>query len=137
MSNLLNLFIDEKAKKCCKIFDMDEKIINLAFALKDEISKDPLILKLNNIEKDMENNEEVIALAYQKDIVETNYSDILKIYNESSNEAQSCYKKLLEKKNNLENHPIVKEYYRLFREVRAFYQDLNDLLFKDIIGKRF
>ena len=49
---------------------MDD-IYSLSYELKDLLSNDPRIIRLNELEKKMNENEEVMALAYQKDLAVT------------------------------------------------------------------
>lgn len=72
---------------------------------------------LKEVEKKMENDEEVIRLSMIKSTYESEYSSILNYSSPSSSEAKAALKKLYEAKLNLDNHPLVKQYYDLFRKV--------------------
>ena len=114
---------------------MNEKIYNLAKELNTLLNNDPRFVKLGELEKKMENDEEVISLAYQKDKASLEYSDILKYYKEDSKEAKEKRNLLIEAKTNLETHPVVKEYNRAYAEVRMLLLEVNRILFKDFRGK--
>lgn len=108
---------------------MEKDIYLKAENLKELLEKDPRIMKLNELEKKMDEDEEVMALAYKKDMVAVNYSDVLNHFKEDSNEAQKALKELHEAKLNLDNHPLVKEYMKAYVEVRDLYNQINKILF--------
>ena len=96
------------------------------------LSNDERIILLDSLEKKLNENEEVMALAYQKDIAATNYSDVLNHFSESSEEVKKAQKELFEKKKALDNHPLVREYLAAYAKVRDLYFELNDILFSNL-----
>lgn len=108
---------------------MEKDIYLKAENLKELLSKDPRIIKLNELEKKMNEDEEVMSLAYKKDMASVNYSDILNHFSKDSKEAQKALKELHEAKLNLDNHPLVKEYMKAYIEVRELYEEINKILF--------
>lgn len=110
---------------------MENEIYQKAMTLKQLLNEDERIIKLQRIEKEMENNEEVMALTYKKDAAASRYSDILKYYSEDSDEAKTALKALHEAKLNLDNHPLVKQYLEAYKEVRELYQSINEILFSN------
>ena len=50
--------------------------------------------KLNELNEKMENDEEVIKLAYAKDMASVNYDDSIRHFGENSNEAKAAQKQL-------------------------------------------
>ena len=113
---------------------MNEKIYNLAKELKELIDNDSRIKKLNELEKKINDDHDVMALAYQKDVAASEYSDILKIYSEDSKEAKEKRMKLVEAKTKLESHPLVKEYNKAYVDVKFMLLEINRILFKDYRG---
>ena len=111
---------------------MDEKIYSLAFELKELLSHDERITLLDSLEKKLNENEEVMALAYQKDVAVTNYSDVLNHFSENSEEVKKAQKELYEKKKALDSHPLVREYLSAYSEVRDLYFSVNDILFSNL-----
>ena len=111
---------------------MDEKIYSLAFELKELLSHDERITLLDSLEKKLNENEEVMALAYQKDVAATNYSDALNHFSENSEEVKKAQKELYEKKKALDSHPLVREYLSAYSEVRDLYFSVNDILFSNL-----
>ena len=77
----------------------------------------------------MSNDNEVIALAYQKDLAVSNYSDALNHFADDSKEVIKARKELHEKKLALDTHPLVREYLDAYKEVRDLYIQMNALLF--------
>jgi cell fate (sporulation/competence/biofilm development) regulator YmcA (YheA/YmcA/DUF963 family) len=90
-----------------------EKIIDLA----DLLNNREEVKELHKLEEKMESNEEVIRLSINKSTFESEYSDLLNYYSPTSKEAKESLKKLYEAKLALDNHPLVREYYELFRKV--------------------
>ena len=109
---------------------MNEEIYQKAVKLKEMLESDPRVIHLNETEKRMDESEEVMALAYKKDMAAVKYSDALNHYKEDSKEAQEALKKLHQAKLELDNHLLVKEYLRAFKQVRELYDEINEILFK-------
>ena len=108
---------------------MKETTINKAYALHEEIIHDSRYLHLLELEKEMENNEEVCLLSYRKDTANSHYNDMLKIYNEESDEVKKARHDLFLAKQALESHPVVIEYLKAYQEVRELFDNINDILF--------
>lgn len=108
---------------------MKEDIYTKAENLKELLNHDERVIRLNELEQKMNNNEEVMALAYQKDLAVLNYSDTLNHFKEDSKEAEEAMKKLHDAKLKLDSHPLVKEYLSSYREVRELYSQINEILF--------
>lgn len=108
---------------------MDENIYNLARELKEEIDKDPRFIKLNELEKKMSEDEEVMLLSYKKDVSNIRYNDMLKIYQEDDEEVLKARKELIERKDELDAHPLVKEYLSALNEVRRVLFEMNSIIF--------
>ena len=110
---------------------MDD-IYSLSYELKDLLTNDPRIIRLNELEKKMNENEEVMALAYQKDVAATEYSDVLNHFAKDSEEVKKAQHNLHIKKEALDNHPLVRDYLKAYSEVRDLYFELNDILFSHL-----
>ena len=108
---------------------MNKDIYLKAENLKELLDQDPRIIKLNELEQKMDEDEEVMSLAYKKDMAAVKYSDVLNHFSEDSEEAQKARKELHEAKLKLDNHPVVKEYMKAYIEVRDLYNELNEILF--------
>lgn len=113
-------------------YSMSEDIYSLAGELKDLLNNDKRILRLNALEKELENNEEVMALAQQKDTAVSLYSDALNHFGKESEELKKYQHELFLKKEALDNHPLVREYMKAYNEVRDLYFNLNEILFSDL-----
>ena len=111
---------------------MSKDIYNLAYELKELLSNDERIVLLNSLDEKMNDNNEVIALAYQKDMACLKYSDALNHYAEQSKEVKAAQKELYEKKLALDNNQIVKDYLKAYSVVRDLYQELNAILFNGL-----
>jgi len=96
-------------------------------ALKEALMNDPRIIRLNDLEKKMNEDDSVMALAYQKDIASSRYSDILSIYcKEEAPEVKKAREELIEAKTTLYEHPLVREYLDVYQSVRSIYQRINN-----------
>ena len=111
---------------------MVSNIYLLAGGLKDLLDNDERIIRLNKLEKQMNENEEVMALSYQKDLAVSAYSDALNHYANNSPEIKKYQHELFVKKEALDNHPLVKEYLKAYSEVRDLYFQINEILFNDL-----
>ena len=107
-------------------------IYSLSYELKDLLTNDPRIVRLNELEKKMNGNKEVMALAYQKDLAVSEYSDALNHFAKDSEEVKKAQHNLHLKKEALDNHPLVREYMKAYSEVRDLYYQLNDILFSNL-----
>ncbi len=109
---------------------MKKEIYIDVYNLKEALAKDPRIIRLNELERKMNNDDSVMALAYQKDIASSRYGDMLTIYsNDEVDEVKKARDELIKAKSLLYMHPTVKEYLEAFQAVRTIYQDINKNIF--------
>lgn len=111
---------------------MVSNIYLLAGELKDLLDNDERIIRLNKLENELNNNEEVMTLSYQKDLAVSAYSDALNHFANDSEEIKKYQHELFLKKEALDNHPLVKEYLKAYSEVRDLYFQINEILFNDL-----
>jgi cell fate (sporulation/competence/biofilm development) regulator YlbF (YheA/YmcA/DUF963 family) len=111
---------------------MVSNIYLLAGELKDLLDNDERIIRLNKLENELNNNEEVMALSYQKDLAVSAYSDALNHFANNSEEIKQYQHELFLKKEALDNHPLVKSYLKAYSEVRDLYFQINEILFNDL-----
>ena len=111
---------------------MVSNIYLLAGELKDLLDNDERIIRLNKLENELNNNEEVMALSYQKDLAASSYSDALNHFANDSEEIKKYQHELFLKKEALDNHPLVKSYLKAYSEVRDLYFQINEILFNDL-----
>ena len=130
---------------------MNEQILNKCQLLKEAIEKDPRILLLNQLEKEIENNEEVMyfekcgkentqkvvecALKYAHEnnikniVVASSTGETIKYFKDDQDKIQNAQKLLAESKYNLDIHPLVKQYNKAYLEVKLMYEEINNQLF--------
>ena len=111
---------------------MVSNIYLLAGELKDLLDNDERIIRLNKLENELNNNEEVMALSYQKDLAVSSYSDALNHFANNAEEMKKYQHELFLKKEALDNHPLVKSYLKAYSEVRDLYFQINEILFNDL-----
>lgn len=110
---------------------MDIKLLELTNNLKNEIENDFRIILLNSLDKEISSNEEIMSLAYKKDVASTYYSDLLKIYKDDSLEVIAARKTLYEAKKNLDSHPLIVKYNKAYFDVKNLLDEINKILFND------
>ena len=115
---------------------MNEVLLKKLETLKAAIEEDPRVVALSKAEAKMNDDEEVMRLAYQKDVALTNFEDALKHFKEGSVEVQKAQKELYEAKLKLDSHPLVDEYRKAYNEVRKLYDTINKELFADFVNDK-
>ena len=113
---------------------MTEELYDLVYKLKDSLSNDARIKKLEELEERMNNSIDVVKLASKKEEASDNYNFALNHFDKESNEVIEAQKKLYEAKKELDLNPLVKEYMAQYKIVRDFYDEINEILFS-IINK--
>ena len=108
---------------------MTNSLVEKLTLLKKELESDPRVLKLNELDKKLNENEEVMKLAYKKDMASVEFDDALKHFGENSKEAKEALKKLHDAKYDLDVHPLVDEYQKAYKEVRLLYEHVSKELF--------
>lgn len=111
---------------------MKQEVLNAAYSLKEEISNDSRIVRLNELERMMENDDEVILLVSKKEDRVNAYSDMIRYFKEDSEEVKNARIELMKAKEELQNHPIVREYLSCYQEVRGLYDNVNEILFSKL-----
>lgn len=114
---------------------MNASLLDLLARLKKNIENDPRVLLLNELDRKINNDEEVMKLAYQKDMALLSYEDSLKHFGEESKETKAAQKRLYEAKLSLDNNELVKQYNLAYKQVRIMYEIINEELFNDFKNK--
>ena len=110
---------------------MDSKIYDLAKTLNEEINNDPRVIKLNELEKALNDSYDVYVLSNKKDEALEEYSRLKDIYPEDSEELKAALLKLKDAKEKLNNFPLVKEYLTQYALVRDLYLEVDNILFSE------
>lgn len=108
---------------------MNDSVFEIAYKLKDCIDNSLEVQNLKKAEEEMENCEEVMALSYRYSVAQTEYSDLLKIYSQDSDECKASQHKLYLAKKALDEHPLVKNYLKCYQVVRHMYEQIDKTLF--------
>lgn len=111
---------------------MNERLYELTYKLKEDISSDKRVLLLNKIEDELNNNDEVISLAYKKDKLSSEYSDLLSYLKEDDPIVKNKQKELYEAKKQLDSLPLVIKYNKAYQDVRILLEEISNILFKDL-----
>ena len=99
--------------------------MQLAYDLAEELKRDPRITALQSFELKLNQDNEVKRLSQTM-------HDCALLYEASRDDKsklQEAQRKLHEAKLALDSHPLVKEYYRIYRPVRELYESIQDQLF--------
>lgn len=110
---------------------MDEKIYNLASQLNDELNNDPRVIKLNELEKKLNDSFEVYTLSNKKDEALEEYNRLKEIYSDDNELTKKALLNAKEAKEKLSNFPLVKEYLAQYAIVRDLYLEIDNILFSD------
>lgn len=110
---------------------MNQTLFDLSTKLSESIKNDPLFIELESLEKQLNDNEEVIQKSYKKDVICAKYSDLLKIYAEDSDEISNVRKELSQAKEELYSIPIVKRYLEVYSEIKKILFEVNSILLDD------
>jgi|GEM_PF-1343617 len=111
------------------IISMNNSLYEEVYKLRDQMKSDPRFLALKEMDEKLNNNEEVMKLAYQKEMAIVEYEDALNHYGKNSAELKKAQQNLAKCKLNLDNHPLVKEYYLALQKVREMDRKVNEKLF--------
>ena len=114
---------------------MNNALYEELYELKETMKNDPRFVRLNELDKQLNENEEVMKLSYQKEMAIVEYEDALNHFGKDSKELQKAQQKLAKCKLNLDNHPLVKEYYLALQKVREMDRQINHKLFDDFQKK--
>lgn len=113
------------------IISMNNSLYEEVYKLRDQMKSDPRFLMLKEMDEKLNNDEEVMKLAYQKEMAIVEYEDALNHYGKNSAELKKAQQNLAKCKLNLDNHPLVKEYYLALQKVREMDRKVNEKLFDD------
>lgn len=113
------------------IISMNNSLYEEVYKLRDQMKSDPRFLALKEMDEKLNNNEEVMKLAYQKEMAIVEYEDALNHYGKNSAELKKAQQNLAKCKLNLDNHHLVKEYYLALQKVREMDRKVNEKLFDD------
>lgn len=99
------------------------------------MNNDERFFDLKKLDEELNNNEEVMKLSYQKEMAIVEYEDALNHYGKKSAELQKAQQKLAKCKLELDNHPLVKKYYLALKKVREMDAEINQKLFLEFQSK--
>lgn len=108
---------------------MDQNLLEKANALKKEIDSLPEVKELEHLNALLDENDEVMKLAYRKDVASTKYEDAVRFFGENSNEARGAQKALHQAKLELDENELVKQYNEAYKKVRKIYDKINEEIF--------
>ena len=108
---------------------MIDDAYRIAEQLKDQLDNDPRVIRLNQLENELNNSEEIALLVIKKDNANNDYNDILRHFSKESEEALKYQKILYTAKKELDEHPLVREYNAAYKEVRELYDQISNILF--------
>ena len=111
---------------------MDDKLLKLSTNLKNAIESNEDVVLLNSLDKEIQNNIEVVKLAKKKDECVETYNTVVRFYKEDSIEVSNALTNLHKAKLELDNHPLLREYMKSYSKVRDMYNRINFKLFSII-----
>ena len=108
---------------------MPNDVILETYLLKTMLDNHPVITTLNQLEKAMDEDKTVQHLSSAFQRIQAQYNETLHYFPSQSDEAEKVQRALFEAKQKLDLHPLVHQYYQIYREVRVIYQSIQDALF--------
>ncbi|HHT66974.1 MAG TPA: YlbF family regulator [Erysipelotrichaceae bacterium] len=111
---------------------MNKDIYTLSSELKQLLDADERLILLNELEEKMRDNQEVMELAYYKDLAISRYSDLLNHFSSEDKITKKAHRELFLKKKALDEHPLVREYLKAYSQVRDLYLEISTILFSDL-----
>lgn len=110
--------------------------LDIAYELKNLILNDERYLLLRQLEAKLTNNEEVQKLAKIKEEKKIILDKTLEMYSKESKESRSALMDFFHASDDLSSHPVVKEYSEQYEKLSSLIDEINDILFKEFIGKK-
>ena len=111
--------------------DIHEEIIELG----EKLNNRKEVLELLELEKKMKEDEEVLRLAHEFSLAQSEYNSCLNHYDFSSSEASIYQKKLYQAKLNLESNSLVRDYNECLKKVNEPLRYLEYNLFNKLNSK--
>ena len=108
---------------------MNQNLLEKATSLKEKINSLPEVKELERLNDLLNDDEEVMKLAYRKDVASTKYEDAIRFFGENSNEAKEAQKTLHQAKLALDENGLVKQYNEAYKKVRKIYDKINEEIF--------
>ena len=108
---------------------MDQILLEKASKLKEELDNLPEVKELERLNKLLNENEDVMRLAYRKDMCATKYEDAVRYFGQDSDEAIEAQKALHLAKLELDKHELVVSYNKQYKIVREIYDRINKEIF--------
>lgn len=108
---------------------MDQILLNKATKLKEELDNLPEVKELERLNSLLNENEDVMRLAYKKDMAATKYEDAIRYFGKESDEALASQKALHLAKLELDKHELVQAYNKQYKIVREIYDKINKEIF--------
>ena len=110
---------------------MDEHIYSLSIKLQESLTNCESSKRLNELEKELNDSFEVYTLCKKKDECLEKYTRLKDTLGENHEDTIKAIKELQKAKEELNNHPLVKEYLETYSKVRDTYLEVDDILFSD------
>ena len=114
---------------------MNEKIYSLSKSINEELNSKEEVKLLNKLEKELDDSYEVYVLSNKKDEALEKYISNKDLYGDDSDITKESLKELKTAKENLNNHPLVKQYLEVYSKVRDLYLQINNILLDDFKGE--
>ncbi|MBP5091118.1 MAG: YlbF family regulator [Bacilli bacterium] len=100
------------------------------------LDSDPRLVALNEEEKVINGNEEVLSLSKELKKAEETFEDARSHYGEKGELTKQAQKALFAAKLSLDSHPEVKKYNEAYVQVKDLYLYIDDILFSDFRSKK-
>ena len=108
---------------------MNQILLEKASKLKDELDSLPEVKELERLNKLLNENEDVMRLAYKKDMCAIKFEDAIRYFGKNSKEAIEAQKCLHLAKLELDKNELVVAYKKQYKIVREIYDRINKEVF--------
>ena len=108
---------------------MDQILLEKASKVKEELDSLPEVKELERLNKLLNEDEEVMRLAYKKDVAATKYEDAVRYFGQNSDQALTLQKALHLAKLELDKNELVIKYNKQYKIVREIYAKINKEIF--------
>lgn len=108
---------------------MDEKIIKLAYALKQHLEEHPEVLGLNAIETKLSNDKAFLALHKTYVDVEQQLNNMYEMHYFTETQEKELKNAVFVAKKQVDEYPLVQAYYTQYKRVKKIYARVNKEIF--------
>jgi cell fate (sporulation/competence/biofilm development) regulator YlbF (YheA/YmcA/DUF963 family) len=105
------------------------EIITLAQNVKDDLESDERVLKLNELDKALNQNQTLLLLTETYQRAQNNYQSMWESFGDDSPQLLRARSELHQVKIQVDSHPLVRDYLKAYGLVRVLYTQIQQRIF--------